>query len=64
MTVQSRIYIGDEVEQMLAEVTRQRDELAARALAVRGVCFRAQHRVGEFTVVYVVDVLDALGGVS
>lgn len=65
MTIQSRrMYTGDEVDAMLAEVTQQRDELASRALAVRGVCARAQHRVGEFAVAYVVDVLDALDGVS
>jgi hypothetical protein len=65
MTVQSRrTYTGDEVEHMLAAVTRERDRLAERALAVRGVCLRAQNRIGEFGVVYVVDVLGALDGVS
>lgn len=64
MTVQSRIYTGDEVDAMLAEVTRQRDRLTERALAVRGVCARAQNRIGELPAVYVVDVLDALDGVA
>lgn len=64
MTVQSRIYTGDEVDAMLADVTRQRDLLAERALAVRGVCARAQNHIGEFAVVYVADVLDALDGAA
>lgn len=64
MTVQRRIYTGDEVDAMLADLTRQRDELAERALAVRGVCRRAQNRIGEFAVVYVVDVLGVLDGVA
>lgn len=63
MTVQSRRYTGDEVDDMLAQLVRERDELAARALAARGVCLRTRNRIGEFGVVYVVDVLDALDGV-
>lgn len=64
MTVQSRTYTGDEVDFMLAALTAERDRLAERAFAVRGVCNRAQNRIGEFGVVYVVDVLGALDGVS
>ena len=65
MTVQSRrMYTGDEVDFMLAQVTQERDRLAERALAVRGVCCRAQNRIGEFGVVYVVDIFDALDGVA
>jgi hypothetical protein len=65
MTVQSRrMYTGDEVDHMLAAVTQERNRLAEQALAVRGVCARAQHRIGGFGVVFVVDVLDALDGVA